>query len=671
MRRLWRHRLPCVAIALISVSPVSTNGAEIDGKSVARRWNEQNLTAIRIDSPEPTTHARNQFYTSVAMWDAWAAYDSQALGFLHSESAAAGDIEAARCEAISYAAFRVLSGRYASSVNSNTVLASLNLLMSELGFDPANTTSTGSTPIAVGNRVAQTVLEYAASDRWSDPTSFLNESYTPTNDPLPVTGSGTVMNDPNLWQPLLFQPDDVIQTFLAPHWGGVRPFALASLAEGNLHLDPGPPPQLGGATDTEFKQGNVAVIIHSSWLDPTNGAMIDISPGASGNNTLGMNDGTGHPSNPANDLPYAPNIVNLADFGRVLAEYWADGPSSETPPGHWNALANEVSDAPGFQRKIGGVGPSLDPLEWDVKLYFALNGALHDAAIAAWGCKRIYDFVRPMSSIRYMGGRGQSSDPGGPSYDPQGLPLVSNLIEVVTSLSSSPGERHAHLAGHIGEVAIRAWSTEAGVGWILSVDWLPYQRDTFVTPAFPGYVSGHSTFSRAAAEVLVRITGDEYFPGGMGSFTADQDEYLEFETGPSTDVILQWATYYDAADQSGLSRMYGGIHVPADDGPGRIIGSQCGIGAWNLASSYYDGSISNVPFVARLLSKEEAGVQLEWNATRGAWFRIQKFDFSDSGFTDTGAWIQARETIETLPLPGLSLASPNRFFRVVRSHQTP
>ncbi len=123
--------------------------------------------------------------------------------------------------------------------------------------------------------------------------------------------------------------------------------------------------------------------------------------------------------------PYAPNQVLRGDFARVLAEFWADGPESETPPGHWNTIANDVSDTPGLELRIGGDGAEVDRLEWDVKLYFALNGAVHDAAVAAWGVKGYYDSVRPISMIRYMGGNGQSSDPAGPSYDPDGLPLVA------------------------------------------------------------------------------------------------------------------------------------------------------------------------------------------------------------------------------------------------------
>ena len=126
--------------------------------------------------------------------------------------------------------------------------------------------------------------------------------------------------------------------------------------------------------------------------------------------------------------------------------------------------------------------------------------------------------------------------------------------------------------------------------WIRATEWVPYQLPTFVTPAFAGYVSGHSTFSRAAAEVLTAMTGTEYFPGGLGSWSSPAGD-LEFEAGPSQDVQLQWATYYDAADQAGLSRLYGGIHIAADDFRGRVMGSQCGKDAWQMANRYWDGTV--------------------------------------------------------------------------------
>jgi hypothetical protein len=281
-----------------------------------------------------------------------------------------------------------------------------------------------------------------------------------------------------------------------------------------------------------------------------------------------------------------------------MAEFWADGPNSETPPGHWNVLANLVSDDLAPTLRIGGSGPAVDRLQWDVKLYFALNGAVHDAAIAAWGLKGHYDGVRPISMVRYMAGLGQSSDPTLPSYHTEGLPLEPGLIELITKANSAPGQPLAALSGHEGQVAIRAWAgTPAdpktqvgGVRWILATTWVPYQLATFVTPAFPGYASGHSSFSRAAAEVLTGFTGSEYFPGGVSGYTIKAGS-LKFEKGPTTDIRLEWATYYDASDQAGQSRLWGGIHVQADDFTGRLLGATCGKGAWALAQRYYSGKV--------------------------------------------------------------------------------
>jgi hypothetical protein len=390
-----------------------------------------------------------------------------------------------------------------------------------------------------------------------------------------------------------------VQQAVGPHWGHVVGFALPADSGPGTPIDPGPPPQLGAdpASDAAYKAEAVEVIRLSSELDPSDGVVIDVSPGAMGNNPLGSNDGTGHPLNPVTGQPYAPDEVLRGDYARVMAEFWADGPKSETPPGHWNVLANLVSDELDPDLRIAGTGESIDRLQWDVKLYLALNGAVHDAAIAAWGLKGHYDSVRPISMIRYLAGRGQSSDPSLPSYDPDGIPLVPELVELITPATTEPGARHAALAGHDGEIAIRAWAGNpedpatqvGGVTWILASDWVPYQQPTFVTPAFQGFVSGHSTFSRAAAEVMAAFTGSEYFPGGISGYTIPAGS-LKFEKGPTTDVRFEWATYFDAADQAGRSRLYGGIHVAPDDLLGRQIGSECGIAAWALAKHYYDGT---------------------------------------------------------------------------------
>ena len=604
--------LALLLIAVLAVTrpwvtaPACPPIAEHPGWSVARHWNEATLAAVRRALPAPTVHARNLFHASVAMWDAWAAYDPTARGYLTTEKLTASDTEAARNEAISYAAYRVLSERYIKAVGGDVSLSQFADLMDALCLPTDVTTTEGDSPAALGNRIAAAVIAYGKTDGSNEAGGYEATDYRPVNEPLTVAASGATMKDPNRWQPLRIEHmisqngipvTNGVQQAIGPHWGHVKGFALPEDSGTGTPIDPGPPPRLGDpATDRAYRDGAVEVIRLSSRLDPATGTTVDISPGALGANSLGTNDGQGHAVNPATGQPYPPEVVLEGDFGRVLAEFWADGPKSETPPGHWNVLANLVSDELAPDLRMAGKGEPMDRLQWDVKLYLSLNGAVHDAAIAAWGLKGYYDGVRPISMIRYLGGLGQSSDPSQPSYHPEGLPLESGLIEVITADTTRAGGRHAALRGHEGEIAIRAWGgipadpkTQAsGAVWMRAVDWIPYQLPTFVTPAFPGYVSGHSTFSRAAAEVLTRFTGSEYFPGGVSGYTIPAGS-LKFEHGPTTDIRLEWATYYDAADQAGRSRLWGGIHVEADDLTGRTVGSQCGIAAWEVVQRYFSG----------------------------------------------------------------------------------
>jgi hypothetical protein len=576
--------------------------------SVARRWDEALLDAIRRALPAPTIHARNLFHTSAAMWDAWAVYDPNASGYFVTDKLTASDVPAARNEAISYAAYRVLTARYINSVGADQSLSEFDDLMDALCYPLDVTTTDGGSPAAVGNRIAAAVIAYGLADGSNQAGGYAAPDYQTVNPPLVVNKPGTTMTDPNRWQPLqlehMISQNGIpvvngVQSFIGPHWGGVKGFALPAAGVDRVPLNPGPPPRLGDpATDKAFKDQAEEVIRDSSTLDPSAGVTLDISPGVLGDDTVGTNDGHGRPVNPSTGKPYAADVVNQGDFGRALAEFWADGPNSETPPGHWNVIANTVSDELSPNLRIGGQGSAVDRLQWDVKLYLAVNAAVHDAAIAAWGAKGYYDSVRPISMIRYMGGLGQSSDPHLASYNRQGLPLVPGLVELITPATTAAGQRHAALAGHEGEVAIRAWAGNpadprtqtGGVGWILAVDWVPYQAPTFVTPAFAGYFSGHSTFSRAAAEVLTGFTGSEYFPGGLYGWTIKAGS-LKFEAGPTQDVALEFATYYDAADSAGISRVFGGIHISADDLTGRLAGAQCGQAAWALAKQYYDGLV--------------------------------------------------------------------------------
>jgi hypothetical protein len=388
-----------------------------------------------------------------------------------------------------------------------------------------------------------------------------------------------------------------VQQAVGPHWGHVTTFAIPAGGASGTPVDPGPQPRFGDpATDSVYRAQAVEVLRDSALLDASNKALLEASPGWVGGNPLGSNDGRGRSQNPVTLMPYKTDVVRAGDYYRAVVEFWADGPASETPPGHWNVIANEVSDELAPNLRLGGKGPTLDRLQWDVKLYLALNGSVHDAAVAAWGLKGRYDGIRPISMIRYLASLGQSSDPSRPAYNKEGLPLVPGLIELITKDATASGAPMAALAGHEGEIAVRTWqgnpadpkTQTSPVTWILGTAWVPYQLPTFVTPSFQGYVSGHSTFSRAAAEVMTGITGSEYFPGGLSEWTVKQGSF-KVEAGPSADVVLQWATYYDASDQAGQSRLFGGIHVQADDFTGRIVGSTCGKDAWALAQRYYAG----------------------------------------------------------------------------------
>ncbi|MEJ8566734.1 vanadium-dependent haloperoxidase [Elongatibacter sediminis] len=618
--------LGLMALVLVGlVVPATSRAAEPADSaehSVARLWNEALLEAIRNDFARPTVHARNLYHLSVAMWDAWAAYDPRAQGVITNASMNPGRNEAAREETISYAAFRLLTWRFAQSPGAADSLQSFVDLMVELGYDPDFTSTEGDSPAALGNRIAEVLIELGLTDGANELDGYGNRYYQPANRPLlPVLPGNPNINDPNRWQPLALdffidQAGRPLPTgepeFLSPEWGAVTPFSLtpADLTiyergghEWWVYHDPGPPPYLGGEGDADYKAGFTQVALWSGLLDPTDGEMIDISPASRGNNTLGTNDGSGWERNPVTGQPYAPQWVPAGDYYRVLAEFWADGPDSETPPGHWFTIANFVSDHPGLERRVEGRGRPLGALEWDVLTYLALGGAMHDVAVASWGVKGWYDYIRPISAIRFMCDNGQSLDPQGPSYHPDGIPLQPGSIEVISAESAAPGGRHAHLAGdsgqHIGKIALRAWrgpdyiqdpeTDTAGVGWIRCENWWPYQRPSFVTPPFAGYVSGHSTYSRAAAHVLTRLTGSPYFPGGLGEFHAPRNEFLVFENGPSVDVTLQWASYYDAADECSLSRIYGGIHPTADDIPGRLMGAAIGEQAVALALRHFNG----------------------------------------------------------------------------------
>jgi hypothetical protein len=201
----------------------------------------------------------------------------------------------------------------------------------------------------------------------------------------------------------------------------------------------------------------------------------------------------------------------LTDEQKTIAEYWADGPRSELPPGHWNLFAQ-------FVARRDRHGDDEHGTDLDVKLFFALTNAVFDAGICAWDNKCQFASVRPITAIRYLF---------------HGQPMT-------------------------------AWAgSYQGTRTLDGGAWFPYQPTTFPTPPFPEYSSGHSNFSAAGAEILRRFTGRDVFgasvPLPRGSSRVEPGKF------PAQDVTLSWSTFSEAADQAGVSRRYGGIHFEQGD----------------------------------------------------------------------------------------------------------
>lgn len=429
--------------------------------SVPKQWVNENLNAIRNDFARPPIHARNLFHLSAGMYDAWAAFEPDAetyllgknlhgfncpfVGILIPESESE-KIEAQEM-AISYFAYRLLRHRYLAAPGAFLTFQSLDAKMQQLGyptgFNSVNYVEDG--PAALGNYLAEQWIAYGMIDGSNEGANYASQYYQTANPPIePELNGNPEMIDPNRWQAIslpnaLDQAGNPIQgvpPFVAPEWGNVFPFAMDNdqltihQREGNdykVYHIPENPPLLDTNVQTGLedflKWNHILVSVWQSHLDPSDNTMWDISPNNIGNITSypnswtdypnfynlfdGGDPGTGYTLNPVTGLPYTPQIVKRADYARVLAEFWADGVDSETPPGHWFEIYNKVRIHPLFENKWRGTGPLLSDLDYDVKAYLSLGGAMHDAAISAWSIKGWFDTPRPVSMIRFMADRGQ------------------------------------------------------------------------------------------------------------------------------------------------------------------------------------------------------------------------------------------------------------------------
>jgi len=298
----------------------------------------------------------------------------------------------------------------------------------------------------------------------------------------------STVHDPNSWQPLRYIDATgslVTQPFVGAQWQRVLPFAMTS--SGELRSPTG-----------AARVGSAQFLSQAEQLIAFSAA--------------------------------------LTDEQKMIAEYWADGPHSELPPGHWNLFAQEVCHR-------DRTGDSEHDLDQTVKLFFALTNAIFDAGICAWDDKCAFASVRPITAIRYLF---------------RGTP-------------------------------IRAWGGPGrGTQTIAGEQWFPYQPASFPTPPFPEYSSGHSNFSAAGAEILRLFSGSDRF-GASVTFPGGSSR-VEPGITPAGDLTLTWETFSEAADQAGISRRYGGIHFEQGDLDARTTGRLAARRVWAAAQAYFNGA---------------------------------------------------------------------------------
>ena len=556
------RRSAVIAMTTFVTAFVFANSA---GATVVSDWNAAALAEVRLSRAlrnGPPMVARALAIAHTCMYDAWAAYDDIAVGTTDPNGdrrqppgKRTGDNKA---EAISFAAYRCLRNLYPDgslppplaqpSVRLNAMLVSLGYSLDDTcDTDDDCRNAKPNTAAGMGNIAAQAVIDARRNDgsnQYGDlapapcpvltpfpqpcpaavygqtsanPTltgayaEYVADGYTPyvpANslmgfcNPLVDVCERQDIVDPNHWQPLIFSNGQAcldsgsgteqtcpgIQCFIAPHWERVTPFALTSASQFDDLLTIPPPDFLKNSG--QYQNDVNDMIQFSRSLDTTR---------------------------------------------KLIVEYWADGPSSELPPGHWGLFAQFVS-----QR-------DHHTIDQDAKMFFAMHNASFDAGIVAWHIKRLYNGVRPITAVRFAK-QGQTITAwGGP-----GQPI-----------EQIPGEK-----------------------------WTPYNPGTNLTPSFPGYFSGHSVFSRSSATVLALFTGSDFF----GFSTVLPPNFGRVEPNiPPVPTMFSYATFSDAADEAGLSRLYGGIHFADDNNIAQAVGLLVGQQAWSKASAYFNGTPSPIP----------------------------------------------------------------------------
>lgn len=493
MDKLTRGSGLVMAALLAAGLPAAAQASQ----SVVVTWNAAALQEVRLGRLGPPIVARALAVAHTCMYDAWAAYDPVALPVASTvPRRPLGEVNVHnKTKAVSHAAYHCLRNLFPAGQ------ARLETTLRSLGFDPNDTQTTNLTYGAgVGNAAAAAVLasrRHDGSNQYGDlaPGAYSDYTgYVPRNAPMPFclptdpVGCPFTIADPLRWQPLT-GPTGTVQRYIAPHWEHVRGFALSSARQfDTLPAVAAGPRYLQSA---QLFQADVDQVVQISGA--------------------------------------------LTPWQKLLVEYWADGPESELPPGHWGLYAQHVA------RRDFNSATSLDR---DVRMFFAMHNASFDAGIVAWYLKRKHDGVRPITAVR--------ANKNGKSIFAWG----------------GPGQPSR---------------------WIGGSRWTPYNPGSNLSPAFPGWVSGHASFSAASAAVLRNFTGSDAF----NYTTVIPADFGRVEPGvPAVPTQLSYATFTQAANDAAATRLLGGIHFNDDNTVGLLIGDQAGQQAWQRSQFLFEGGLT-------------------------------------------------------------------------------
>lgn len=469
-------------------------------KSPAYEWLDIALEATAREhernGPRPTVGSRMLGIVVTAMYDAWAVYDSKAVGTQLGDKQrrpAAERTADNKKKALAYATYRSLLYLFPEDA------AWLAEQIRRYGYDPNDAATDMATPQGVGNAAAAAVIAYRRHDganQHGDEVGSGGVAYSDYTFYKPVNPADKII-DPDCWQPIPFDDGKggkLTLGFLTPHWYRVKPYALKRSDQ----FRPGPPPLMG--SEQLRKEVDEVLAFNSS----------------------------------------------LSLEQKAIVEFMRDGPRSTGQSGHWLRFAQAVS-----RRDQYGV-------DQDVKLFFAVGNVAMDAFIAAWEAKRYYDSSRPWTLVRHY---------------------------------------------YTGK-KVRGWGGP-GKGFITlpAADWHPYSPYTFITPPFPGYVSGHSTVSAACAKTLELFTGSDYFgatelrhageltePGISCEVKQMSDGRPAVGVAQNGDITLQLPTFTATAEMAGISRVMGGYHIQADNVAGLDLGRKVAHYVWQQTQGYFNGT---------------------------------------------------------------------------------